>query len=282
MGVLDLCKQNDDFVINGKILHLPQVGGQPTIIKNRTDFPAGVTKRVDKDFTATLDEYTSDPIHIPNADKYELSYDKMGSVLSNTVSAMNTEIVNNGLIAWTPTKKVRIITTSGSKAMPAHLSGTTGTRKSFTAQDFQKAVKEMNKQNLPDGEIYACMTPDMYDQLLSDLITTNYRGYQQVIDATNGSIGKLFGVNILVRSIMPVMDADGNVLPYGAVNEDTSNDVVLIWHKNFVWRAKGSIEFFQKIGDPQWYGDIYSSICRFLSGKAYEDETGVVAIMQIA
>lgn len=71
----------DEYVNNGKIVHIPNAGAASGTKKNRTSLPATVTKRTDIDVTFPLDEYTTDPVLIPNADTVELSYDKRESVL---------------------------------------------------------------------------------------------------------------------------------------------------------------------------------------------------------
>lgn len=73
----------DEYVNNGKIVHIPNAGAASGTKKNRTELPAKVTKRTDIDVTFPLDEYTTDPVLIPNADTVELSYDKRESVLRN-------------------------------------------------------------------------------------------------------------------------------------------------------------------------------------------------------
>ena len=62
----------DEYVNNGKIVHIPNAGAASGTKKNRTNLPATVTKRTDIDVTFPLDEYTTDPVLIPNADTVEL------------------------------------------------------------------------------------------------------------------------------------------------------------------------------------------------------------------
>ena len=59
----------DQYVLAGKVVHIPQAGAKPGTQRNRTQLPASVTQRTDVDITYAIDEFTSDPILIPNADK---------------------------------------------------------------------------------------------------------------------------------------------------------------------------------------------------------------------
>ena len=78
----------DQYVLMGKVVHIPNSGSTATIVKNRTSLPATVIQRTDIDITYSIDEFTTDPILIPNADTVELSYDKLSNVLSEYESAL--------------------------------------------------------------------------------------------------------------------------------------------------------------------------------------------------
>ena len=78
----------DQYVLMGKVVHIPNSGATATIVKNRTSLPATVIQRTDIDITYSIDEFTTDPILIPNADTVELSYDKLSNVLSEYESAL--------------------------------------------------------------------------------------------------------------------------------------------------------------------------------------------------
>ncbi len=42
------------YVLQGKVVHIPQAGALPTVVKNRTVIPATVVQRTDTDITYTL------------------------------------------------------------------------------------------------------------------------------------------------------------------------------------------------------------------------------------
>ena len=49
-----------------------------------------------------------------------------------------------------------------------------------------------------------------------------------------------------------------------------------------VERALGQITFFERIGDPTYYGDVYSVSVRMGARKRRSDAKGIVAIVQAA
>ena len=65
------------YVLQGKVVHIPQAGGTPTVVKNRSSLPATAVKRTDTDVTYAIDEFTTDPVIIEDAASVQLSYDKM-------------------------------------------------------------------------------------------------------------------------------------------------------------------------------------------------------------
>ena len=90
---LDFAFNADEHVIGGAVVHIPQSGGAGNIEKNRTVFPANIRRRTDTDIVYVLDEYTSDPVKITDADKKELSYDKRKSVIGEDTEKMKQWVV---------------------------------------------------------------------------------------------------------------------------------------------------------------------------------------------
>lgn len=269
------------FVLQGKVVHIPQAGALPNVAIDRSSLPATVTQRTDVDITYALDEYTTDPILIPNADTMELSYNKRESVLSEHESALRQVTADNILIDWA--SAVNFVTTSGG-AVTSHLTGTTGNRKLFAIDDLKNAMLMLNKQNVPVEDRYALMSADMYQQLTDSMDATQYRDFSQAFDAKDGILGRLYGFNIMMRSSVVVYNNATTpvVNAYGATGAATDNDGVLCWQKNAVERALGEVKFFERIGDPTYYGDVYSVLVRMGARKRRSDERGIVAIVQAA
>lgn len=272
----------DEFVLQGKVVHIPQAGSKPNVVKNRSSLPATVTQRTDTDVTYTLDEYSTDPVLITNADQVELSYSKMDSVLGDHRSALEETIGDNFLIKISPTAAASIVRTTGAN-YTSHITGTTGTRKGFTATDLKNAQVAMNKMKVPKDGRVAVMSEDMFSQLENSLTATQYKDFSRIEDAENGVIRRLYGFDIITRPDVSVYNAGATAVnAYGAAPAVTDNDAVLCWQKNYVERAKGEVKFFENLNDPTYFGDVYSGLMRFGGRKVYNNETGVVAIVQVA
>src|SRR5580704_3658585 len=102
------------YVLHGLVVHIPQAGATANVAVNRSSLPATVVQRTDTDVTYTLDEYTTDPILIPNAEILELSYNKRESVLSEYEASLRQTMADNILIDWAPTASTgTVIRTTG-------------------------------------------------------------------------------------------------------------------------------------------------------------------------
>jgi hypothetical protein len=272
------------FVLQGLVVHIPQAGATANVAVNRSSLPATVVQRTDTDVTYSLDEYTTDPILIPNAEIFELSYNKRESVLSEYEASLRQTVADNLLIDWSPTGSTGLVIRTSGNATASTLGGTTGNRASFTVNDLKNAQLQLNKQNVPMEGRYALMSADMFQQLTDNLSATLYRDFSATYEAKDGVLGKLFGFNIMMRGgVVTYNNATAPVVnAYGASPNATDNDGVLCWQVGAVERALGQIKFFERIGDPTYYGDVYSVSVRMGGRLRRADAKGIVAIVQAA
>jgi len=271
----------DQYVLAGKVVHIPQAGTSVSATTNRSSLPASVTIRTDTEINYSLDEITTDPILIPNADTVELSYDKRNSVLADSKQAISESAALNLLFKWNPTVAGNIARTTGT-AVAAHTDSATGNRKAFCVADVKAANKQFNKWNIPTTDRYMILDADMYDQLMSDLSATQYRDFSSSLDQANGVVGKLYSFNIMQRSnVARYTNATVPVpVSWATAGAATHNAAALAWHKNSVERALGMVDFFEKLGDPTYYGDIYSALVRVGGRIRRSDAKGILAIVQ--
>jgi hypothetical protein len=279
---LNFARNADEHVLQGKVVHIPNAGSASGVERNRSSLPASVTQRTDVDVTYSLDEFTTDPRLIVDADKI-LSYDKMASAMGQDMGAIKQLVADWIIYHWAPAATAQIVRTTGS-AVVAHLPSATGNRKYFVTADLRAAKKVLDKQNIPATDRYALISAEMYDQLLVAMSDSTYRDFSRYADGTTGVIGMLYGFKLLMRADTVVYtNATPPVkkLP-GAAGAATNNDAVLCWHKDYLERAIGTVNIFEQLKDPTYYGDIYSMLLR-AGGRAVENESkGVVAIVQAA
>jgi hypothetical protein len=269
----------DDYVMQGKVVHIPQAGAPAAVQKNRSSLPATVTKRTDTDVTYPLDEFTTDPRLIPHADKAELSYDKMNSVMADDMDALRQVVADNMLISWAPA--ANFVRTTGDE-VDATVSGASGTRKKFKSKDLLAAQTFLNKQDIPANDRYALLPATMYSDLIEDLSEGAYRDFSRAMDPEKGVVGMLYGFKVMMRSsVLTYSNASTPVVKaYGAEAAATDNEAALCWQVNALERAKGEVVVFDQASSPQYYGDLMSFLMRMGGRVRRSDEKGVVAIVQ--
>ena len=273
---------DDDKVLAGKIVHIPQPGAKPSVVKNRNQYPAAAVRRTDTDVVYALDEYTTDPTHIVDADKVELSYDKIDSEYGDHAGTIVETAADDMINKWLKDiPEANIIRTSG-VAVPATLDNATGNRKSFTEADLRRVKLAMNKQKVPKTERYVLLTEDMEDQLQASLSVTQNRDYSKALDPVNGVVGRLHGFDIYTRASVAAATAAGVIKALGSANDATDHEVSLAWQKNSVARALGEVKFFENPDRAEYYGDVYSALLRAGGRRRREDNAGVIAIIQEA
>ncbi len=283
----------DSFVLNGSVVHVPKAGAKPGSKKNRQTLPAAVKRRIDIDLAYALNEFTTNPTLIQNAEKVELSYDKIMSIIGDHLAKLNEDVAEDMLYNWQysplggEVSRSHIIRSTGASAA-AYLDDATGNRRLFTEEDLRSAKTYMNKNNISKQGRYAMFDSDALQQLEDDLKTNYDLAYAREVIG-NGVDGKpIHGFTVLERSSTSRFDNSATpqiLLPREAdddgILEDgnaTDNAAVVCWQANAVERAIGEVRFFENTDDPTYYGDIYSGLVRF--GGRLRRQEGVVSIVQ--
>jgi hypothetical protein len=280
---LTKCYDESPYVLGGAVVHIPQAGAVPSVVKNRSSYPATAVRRTDTDVTYPIDEYSTDPSHITNAEAAEISYNKIDSILNEHVSALADTYSDDILYKWSPTATANILRTSGGLVATSLAPSATGTRKKFLKEDLKAAQTRMNKLNIPKEDRYALFNTDQLAELKDDatlIVRDGVNGGE--LDLEQGIIMKLYGFNIMERSATTIYTEASPPVPKapGAAAAVTDNQAVICWQKNAVAKALGSAKFFELLGDPTYQGDVYSAAIRLGGRKRRTNGEGVVAIVQ--
>lgn len=272
---------DDQYVLAGKIVHIPQPGSAPEVVKNRSVFPAVAVQRTDTDINYSLDMYTTTPTHILDAEKIEASYDKIDSIFGDHAGTLAQFIADDMIVKWlTGIGAGQKLLTTGAATLATAPSGT-GNRKAVTVEDLRRSMTKMNIDNIPQENRIAVIPSNMLDQLTSGLAATQYRDFTQHYDAAKGIVGKLYSFDIVERSSTAVSNA-GTVKAVGAAGAAADNEVAVLYQQNAVARALGEVKFFENVNDPQYYGDVYSASLRMGGRRRRSDDKGIIMLSQDA
>jgi len=275
---------HDQYVLNGKVVHIPRAGSASQVKKNLTTFPQTATKRTDDDITYTLDKIYSLPKHIEKLEQYQLSYDKRQSILGEDQSNLIQYAMDSLLYRWAPGASAVLETVGGNTT--ASVSGATGNRKSFTKASFGPIKLAFDAANVPSAGRVALLNAYHYQQLLDSLSDAERTGFHAMADIPNGIIGRYLGFDIMMRSsvlryrkvstVWTVVDEQDNAFAADAADSGAS----LFWQQGQVCRALGEVNLYESINDPQYYGDVIS-MNLFLGGRKLRD-LGVYAVVEAA
>jgi hypothetical protein len=280
-------KNRSAFVLNNAVVHIPQAGARPNASKNREVFPLPIVKRNDTDVTYPIDEISTDATYIPDADKIELSYDKIQSVYKDHFGTLSEMTARDILDRWYPSLAANMVRTTGADTA-VYLTGQTGTRKKFMVADVASAKTALNLATKREsGNRILVMTEGMYNQLKADTVVLNKDTMDSVGAVwTNGDLTKIHGFDIIRTDVTGRYDNTATPvkrtfqsmvdLSFAA----TDNDVALLIDLDFVHFALGDIKFFENLNDAQYQGDIYSALVRVGGRLERNDQIGVIAIIQ--
>lgn len=284
---------DDEHIVNGKIVHIPQAGDPSRVVKNRKVFPANVLRRKDSEILYAIDEYSTDPVHITDAEKKELSYDKRRSILDQDLQHLSEEVAEGMLTNMVispigdnkelPTSNI-LETTGANNTAANYLTGATGERKKWTLTDLQRMQNLFRHQKAwQEGKMIALIPANaILDLFPADSPTT--ATYMQSVsekERREGVIYKVQGWKILVRSSVYVMGADKSFKAFGSVVESDDSEGAIFWNENMVEKAFGAMEIFERPRDPQYYGDIYSFLVR-MGGRAKRKNYEGVGVLKQA
>ncbi|MFV0313268.1 MAG: hypothetical protein ACK5KN_16695 [Dysgonomonas sp.] len=281
------------FVLGGAVVHIPQAGNSPDVVKNRNTFPATAVQRGDSMISYALDVFTTDPVHVTWHEGSEISYDKLDSVLGDIVGTLIETVGDNMLYNWihglkkTSTGYVddilpaaNIIPTTGAAVAVNPMDGQTGSRNAFSYKELNTAQAVFDKNNVPKDGRYAMLESYMKQQFIDSLSSNQMAAFQQTADLKNGIVGKFASFNILDRSSVLAFTAGGAPLVPGQALDADANLASFCWQKDSVAKAQGDIINFEKLKDPQYYGDVFSALVKFGGRCRREDWKGVLAIRQ--
>jgi hypothetical protein len=237
----------------------------------------------------SLNSYVSNPTFITLDELEAISYDKSENVYYDHFMTVVQSCADDQVYNWANglpgTANGNVIYKTG--APTALLDpGQTGQRTTTQFSDLQKIQALMNKANLPGTDRVALMESNSFQQLVSSLSATAYKDFSQYYDASTGVMGKLFGFDIMQRSTViqanSALDGSNNlqVNPYGQALGASDNLGDLIFQKQSLELAMGTVTLFERLNDPLYTGDI--SNCRIKAGGRVRrlDNAGVYALMQ--
>lgn len=287
---------NNEFVKTGKdhsmwimkkIVHVPQAGANPAVVKERSSLPATIGTRTDTDLTYTLSDYTTDPVLIEDVEDIQNSYAKRESVFGQHIATLGDVIGNHTAYAWAASGAGNVFNTTGASVVGALAPSATGARKKVTLTDILTLKNKLDLDNVPQSGRILLMPDGLYN---SDLLSIADVYQQQSYGRSalpSGVVNRIHGFDIMTRpsvvvfdnAATPVVKAIGdNGIPSSPAATD--NLACIAYHPNFVAQAVGDAKVFQDEDKPEYYGTILSGLQMFGATKLRTDQAGVAVLAQ--
>lgn len=274
---------DDEYVKDGKYVVIPQAGDDPTTTKNRTIFPAPVTLRKDRSVVYQLDVYRTDPTLITAAETYEVSYNKMDSVYGSHADKLVQDAADDLIIKWLDElPQVNYIPTVGPNTSVI-LTGATGTRKTMTYELLKQVKRRMDLDDVPMQGRTVLISPNHLDELITSFTPQNFDLFSKGYDPTTGMLGNIFGFSFYMRSSTARASFSAStytVKPYKSANAAGDREVTLVYQKDAITKAMGTVDFFEDTEGATTYGDTYSAQMYCGGRRRRDDNKGVYAIVQ--
>ena len=112
---LGMLKDESSFVGNN-VIHLNEVGADPTVLINNTIYPISTAQRIDNDLPVALFKYDTTNTRVSVDELYALPYDKQGSVVAQHKAVLEEQMGAHGLYTIAPpaaTATMPILVTTG-------------------------------------------------------------------------------------------------------------------------------------------------------------------------
>ena len=269
---------DDSQYVNFKTVHIPNAGVPSGVKKNRASYPATAATRADHDKEYSIDEFTTDPVQITNAETVELSYDKRNSVISQDRQQLIMVAHESLLREWAKNATIERCT---GKTVVAKDNTATGYRKTISKADVSRIQYLFNKSNIPAENRFILLDARMYQDLIDDLTEKELMAFQQAADVKKGIVGQLYGFNIMERSSV-LVENGGSIKDFGSDGAAADNIAGIAWQQDCVSRALGEVKMFSNTDDATYYGDVYSFLVRTGGSKRRYDNKGVIVLAQAA
>lgn len=235
------------YVENDKI-NFAAAGGDPTVVKNRTraQYPIPVEYLDDNPLEVELEEYSSNTTVVHDAEKVELAYDKMETVLTKHRNSIRKSYAESGIYNIAPdteTTHTVILEGTGDDILTGEAC--------LIDDDFSRLRGIWNDLDYPeDGRVVVLEAHEVEKLSRNSAILKAQMGYKNAVGTIDGIIGKVHGFTIKTRKTSVLyMDNAGTYEKQAYGKVETASDlhaaVAYIAKHSFVY-ADGTVTMYDE------------------------------------
>lgn len=239
---LSYAKNLDAWVDNNK-LNLQEAGVDPKVYIDNEQYPIPIAVRSDIPHEIVLKRFdTENTVHI-NAIEIEESAEKRQSVVEGHRNSLRQKFARLAAFNWAPAKDgefTPVEATTGGKNKPGYAA--------LTYEDVLNMETRFDELEIPeDGRVLVLSPQHATDLRLQDL--NLYKTFYNE--------KKLFSFTVVRSSLNPKYNGlTGQKLAWNAAVSATDALASLVYYKEAVGRARGTVDMYSRLSDPEYRGDV--------------------------
>lgn len=238
--------------VKNDVIHLVDVGADPTVLINNTTYPLTVEDLPDGDKAVTLDKYQTNPTRVTDDELHAISYEKMKSVVDRHKESYFEVKFARAIHSLAPaadTNKTPVVLTSGAAA---------DGRKKMVRADVIALKKKFDKAGIPDGERILVLCPDH----VADLLENDQHFANQFYNSQTGKVYNMLGFDVYEYTKCPFFAPSTlTKVAYGAVPTDDHMQASIAFTLHRAMRADGSVKAYmsEAAQNPETQANLFST-----------------------
>jgi len=270
--------QDYSGIVENNTINLAEIGADPAVLVNNTTYPVPFSDRTDVPLALPLDYYDTQGTVVRNAEAIQLAYPKMDTVVRQHGNALATEQSKKAAWNYSPQANGANTPVLGTAGIPG-VTYASGARLPFTFQMIIAAQLALNNLNAPQtGRVLVLNAQHQADLLAQDV--NLFKGF---VDYKSGMIGQLYGFDIYVSTQTATYNGTTKAkAAYGAAPAGTDAISSFFFLDTEVMRAKGTMDMFSRLRDPEARGDIIGFQQRFVALSIRNKYNGAIVDQKAA
>lgn len=242
--------------VENNTINLAEAGLDPDVLVNNTTYPIAMVERVDNPLAIPLDRFDTVNTVVRAAERAELSYDKVESVIKGHRRSLRIQSLKRAAHAYAP-QTTSTFTPTIDCSGPVRPDTS---RKRMTLADLSAMKTKMTLLE-GGGKFIAVLHP----YHLADLKAEDSNFNKNYVDYAGGTIvSKLENFLIIEYPSTPVYTSAGVKKAYGAIAVPATDCYSsFCFMEDEVMKADGEADMFSRLNDPEARGDIIGFNKRF-------------------
>lgn len=261
---------DNSALVDNDVIHLVDVGVDPDVLVNNTNYPITSQPLTDTDITISLDKYQTKVTPVTDDELHALSYDKLKRVKDSHAHSINVSKFRQAawnLCAASNSAATPVLVTSGSRVAE-------NGRLRMTMEDVVAMKAAMDKLGVPLSGRRLVLCADHVNDLL--LVDQNFKE-QYNVNRAEGTIAKLYGFEVYENDGNPMYTTAGNRKAIGATASSGEFECSFAFYTGRVFKATGSTKMYyhEASTDPE-YQQNKINFRHYFIARPKKSDSGVV------